>query len=542
VSGEAQPRVLILSGAYIEQELAAELGVLPPALLPVGTGRLFALQVESLSPLRPQLFLTLPVDFALSAMDAATLAEIGVRILWSPAGLRLGEAVLNALALIGFDEGPIRILHGDTLIRAIDLSTLDAVSVASGGDGYRWAMVSAEQGRVRKIANINPVEDQAQAGESARLSGYFSFSNARGLAQALAQSRGDFIEALNIYNQAHPLSTLADGDWLDFGHVQTYFRSRRIVSTARTFNRLEINDLTVTKRSNRGEKLRAEAYWLGHAPPAIRPYCARLVDEGPDGEGYFYATDYEYLPTLAELYTFGRVNRASWLQILASCGDFMAAAAALGPPESEPDALAALAVEKTAARLEEFAHKTGFDIDATVRLNGRALPSVRACAEAMTDVMAGAPRRPALMHGDFCFSNILYNFRMRRIRLIDPRGCVIEGRPSLYGDSLYDAAKLMHSITGRYDLLIAGRYQGSSALSHDLDLAFEADPEQDGLVQTVREMTLGGVRLGSDEVRALTATLFFSMLPLHADRPARQTAFLANGLRLYLELTEGGGS
>jgi hypothetical protein len=266
------------------------------------------------------------------------------------------------------------------------------------------------------------------------------------------------------------------------------------------------------------------------------------VDEGPDGEGYFYATDYEYLPTLAELYTFGRVNRASWMQILASCSDFMAAAAALAPPESEPDALAALAVEKTAARLDEFARKTGFDLNAPMRLNGRPLPSVHACAEAMADVVAGASRRPALMHGDFCFSNILYNFRMRRIRLIDPRGCVIEGRPSLYGDSLYDAAKLMHSIAGRYDLIIAGRYQGSGALSHDLDLAFGDDPEQDWLIEAARDMTLGGVPLASNEASALTATLFFSMLPLHADRPTRQAAFLANGLRLYAELMESGGS
>jgi hypothetical protein len=30
--------------------------------------------------------------------------------------------------------------------------------------------------------------------------------------------------------------------------------------------------------------------------------------------------------------------------------------------------------------------------------------------------------------------------------------------------------------------------------------------------------------------------LFISMLPLHADRPERQTAFLANALRLYSQL------
>ena len=40
----------------------------------------------------------------------------------------------------------------------------------------------------------------------------------------------------------------------------------------------------------------------------------------------------------------------------------------------------------------------------------------------------------------------------------------------------------------------------------------------------------------SDAVRAVTCGLFLSMLPLHADRPDRQRAFIANALRLYRDL------
>jgi hypothetical protein len=50
---------------------------------------------------------------------------------------------------------------------------------------------------------------------------------------------------------------------------------------------------------------------------------------------------------------------------------------------------------------------------------------------------------------------------------------------------------------------------------------------------------MGGVRLGSQEVMAVTASLFLSMLPLHADRPKRQRALLANGLRLFQALDLG---
>lgn len=536
-----KPIVLILSGAYIDQELAAELGVLPPAFLPVGMGRLYDLQLESLASLDAELFMTLPSGMVLAEWDAARLAEAGVGVLPSPEELSLGSALLNALAVIGFDDAPIRILHGDTLIQDLDLEADDAVSVAPGGDGYRWATVRETDGVVDEIAAPDP---SATTPAPLRLSGYFAFSSLRGLAEALARARGDFLTALNLYGAWRRLRTLPGGRWLDFGHVQTFYRSRRVVSTARAFNQLQITDIAVRKRSDQPDKLKAEAYWLSHAPPAIRPYCARLIEAGDDARGYFYSTDYEYIPTLAELYAFGRVNRSSWSDILSSCGDFMDAAAG-GAPEpgvSDGAGLHALAIDKTHARLEQFAGQTGFDLDAPLSLNGSPCPSLRRCAETTTATIAKATPRPAIMHGDFCFSNILYSFRTRRIRLIDPRGYATPGRPSLYGDSLYDAAKLMHSAAGRYDLIIADRYAGSSSLAYDLSLRFADDAEQRWLEQAAAERTMGGVRLGAPEVMAVTTTLFLSMLPLHADKPKRQWALLANGLRLFLDLEQTGAA
>jgi hypothetical protein len=537
-----KPVVLILSGAYIDQELAAELGVLPPAFVPVGMGRLYDLQIDSLKGFDADLFMTLPSPMTLSEWDVARLAQAGVRVLPSPEGLSLAAALLNALAVIGFDDRPIRILHGDTLLQDVDLGADDAISVAPGGDGYRWATVRESNGVVVEIA---PPDPSAAAPASLRLSGYFAFSSAQVLAEALARARGDFLAGLNLYGAQRPLRPLHGGRWLDFGHVQTFFRSRRVVSTARAFNQLQITDTAVRKGGDQPEKLRAEASWLAHAPAAIRPYCARLIEEGEDDGGYFYSTDYEYIPTLAELYAFGRVNRSSWSDILSSCGDFMDAAAGVGPEpgaDAAGSALHALAIDKTHARLDQFALQTGFDLDAPLRLNGRACPSLRRCADEATAIVATAQARPAVMHGDFCFSNILYSFRTRRIRLIDPRGYATPGRPSLYGDSLYDAAKLMHSAAGRYDLIIAGRYAGSSSLAYDLSLRFADDAEQLWLEQAAGERSMGGVRLGSREVMAVTATLFLSMLPLHADKPQRQWALLANGLRLFLALDQRGAA
>lgn len=65
------------------------------------------------------------------------------------------------------------------------------------------------------------------------------------------------------------------------------------------------------------------------------------------------------------------------------------------------------------------------------------------------------------MHGDFCFSNILYDSRSNRIKTIDPRGVTPNGKISIYGNIYYDIAKLSHSVIGLYDFIIAGYFKVS---------------------------------------------------------------------------------
>ena len=57
------------------------------------------------------------------------------------------------------------------------------------------------------------------------------------------------------------------------------------------------------------------------------------------------------------------------------------------------------------------------------------------------------------MHGDFCFSNILFDLGHQIVRVIDPRGRF--GQKGIYSDPRYDMAKLRHSIGGLYDFIVA---------------------------------------------------------------------------------------
>jgi hypothetical protein len=528
-----------MSAAYVGQELAAEFGHLPPSFLPVGTKRLYEYQRPRF-PDDAVVHIALPEDFSASDTDCRQMAALGLHTLPLPEGLSLGEAVVFALNLVGGPDQPVTILHGDTLVDGLPASASDSIGVAEGSGGYSWAEVDMRDGRVAGLETV-----QAGAPRDRRrpiACGVFTVAHSIALVRTITRARGDFIRGLVLYGADYPLAVHSVSAWYDFGHVQTFFRSRRLVTSARSFNTLHIDGRIARKSSADSEKMAAEAGWLACVPPPLRIYVARLIQEGvEEGGRRFYETEYAYLPTLSELFVFGTLSRAGWARILESCQEFLAAAAACVDPGAAAGAgdtaLSALALTKTEARLRQFADASGFSIDAMTRLDGRPLPSLSAIAADLANNVNLASGRPAcVMHGDFCFSNILYDSRVQRIRVIDPRGGIEAGHPSIYGDLRYDLAKLAHSMIGRYDQIIAGRYHVPPDSGTRFSITFESAPHHPWLEEAARTLEVDGAAMNSREVRSIMIGLFLSMLPLHADRPDRQRAFIANALRLYGDL------
>jgi len=139
-------------------------------------------------------------------------------------------------------------------------------------------------------------------------------------------------------------------------------------------------------------------------------------------------------------------------------------------------------------------------------------------------------------HGDFCFSNILFDSKVECIKCIDPRGLLPDGTMSVYGDRRYDVAKLYHSAIGLYDFIIAGRYRLKDT-EDGLSISFPIlDDIQNDIFDSFSEKVLDVTGYREKEIIAINIQLFLSMLPLHADRPDRQVAFIANAIRLYENL------
>ncbi|EAH4640794.1 capsular biosynthesis protein, partial [Campylobacter jejuni] len=91
----------------------------------------------------------------------------------------------------------------------------------------------------------------------------------------------------------------------------------------------------------------------------------------------------------------------------------------------------------------------------------------------------------------------------------------------------YDFAKLVHSVFGLYDFIIAGffecKFNGNN---------IEFFIEEDANILDIQKEFLNIFDI-DDNIKALTLHLFLSMLPLHNDFKEKQMAFLANAFILY---------
>ncbi len=531
---------LIMSGAYVGTEFEAEFGRLPPAFLPVGNRRLFEWQLASIRPAgASRTLLSIPEDFVPDEFDLTRLEEFGVELVRSPPGLRLGEAVIFTLNSTAPADGEIRILHGDTLIEDIDFQRLDVLSVGSSEDYYQWADLAEVNKEQPDWADDIPGNSTGNQ----QISGYFSFSSSHLLIRSITRARGSFIAGLAEYSRTRRLTALQTGSWLDFGHVHTYYRSRTRITTQRAFNDLRIEGGVVAKSSHDARKMQAEADWYSGLPSRLRMFTPQLLgrlSEDPEaGTRTGYEIEYlHYLP-LSDLYVFGRLPQLAWRSIFRALSEWVSACKPYRPADAamEIEAAGALYREKTIARLKQFGEATGISVTEDWTFNGQPLPGLLTIAE----TAAAAVRSPEekdirVIHGDFCFSNILYDFRTQRPKLIDPRAVNGNGKPSIHGDWRYDLAKLHHSVIGRYDFIIAGRYRLERQGPRQLTFNMPCDASISGIQQEFREMCFGGSTLAETDALPISILLFLSMLPLHADRADRQMALLANALRLYREL------
>jgi hypothetical protein len=534
---------LISSGAYLQGEFSTEIGLIPPSFLPIGNRRLYEYQIKFFidnGDYSDDIYLSIPESYILNEFDLINLKKLNVNIIYVPDGLTLGESVLYCWNLAGTTSSRLTLLHGDTLFLNFYSEPKDIVSTHPNRGFYKRAKLGYESDKFKYL------HDEWSNDSELVLSGFFNFENPLYFMESLVKSNNDFTEAIVNYHQRHKVALIGCGNWLDFGHINSFYHARSKMTTQRDFNNLEINKNTVVKKSViNPKKIFAEGRWFSELPLELRVYTPALLHmfEGDihDNENSAYTLEYLHLLPLNDLFVFGNLSEGSWASIFKSMSDALADFSKYVPDCNESSKINNndFYLFKTLKRLNEFETASGFSISDHKfgLLNESASYSLSEIAiNSAFNIQDLNNVDMSIIHGDFCFSNILYDSRSELIKCIDPRGLTPNDELSIYGDRRYDISKIYHSVIGMYDFIIAGHYN-LDIIDKDSVRYFDFKIFSCSHISFLfRKFILAPSKYSEKEILSITIQLFLSMLPLHSEKPMLQQAFIANSIRLYHDL------
>lgn len=515
--------ILINSAAYVVPEFQAEVGKIPPCMLPVGNRKLLENQVDIIKKVFPneRIIVSLPESYILAINEQKLLNQLSIETIMVPDRFELGESILYVLNAVDNTSSIIRLIHGDTLVQGMpNSSTVDVIGVAESEAQYNW---TSEHNDAKKTVWC----------------GFFCFSSRQQLVRSLALSRGNFKQAVQHYNTHIQLNRLLIHEWYDLGHINTYFTSRSTITTQRAFNALNICNGILTKTGEPDIKIQAESNWFNSIPSSLKKYTPQLLEYGqlPSGKS-FYSLEYLPMLPLNELFVHARNPANFWGKAFYLISNFLKSCEKkdLNTQQIESIQLTSLALyrDKTLKRLQYYCEENNIDCNKAMFYKNNLLPSLSEIALHCIKLTLALPLAPGILHGDLCFSNILFDSRLVSIKVIDPRGITESGEINIFGDQKYDLAKLAHSVIGLYDFIIAGRYTLVPSSETHTEINFDIDERIFNLQEKFFEFKFNDLP-NIKSIIPLTVLLFLSMLPLHSDRPDRQEAMLINALRLYSE-------
>jgi hypothetical protein len=534
-------RIIIPSWAQLSAEMQAETGCLYPAFVQLGGQPLYVHIIKSYEAIKKDSEFIIVLNENSAEVQHKYINDFDVRTVRLKGSESIGQTVLAAMNGLATEQAVV-VHMADTLTAPLDSSFIDNVLfVQLRSDIYRWTSVRKEDsGEIRVVTD----RDHLSAGiEETVCVGVFQLSNgiqfSSCLKTALAEpklSMDPFFKAIEFYSKQYSLELKNMPSWHDFGHVDSYYESRLSHQNLRHFNTLNYDSERglVTKRSINVEAYRHQIRWFRQVPDELAWFLPRIY-ESDDGEVPYITMELLSYPTVSDLFLSKRMDVGAWnyvaKKILLIQKSFLKYQfkCSIGRQVA-----AEIYIEKTRKRILDFYNQRPEaksywikQLDTKISLDDvLATLENYATYNGLLILDALSP-----IHGDMCFSNLMYDPRSRHIKLIDPRGEF--GVPGIYGDPKYDKAKLMHSYEGAYDFIVTGHYDASVTKDGELDCSIERSEYHEQVAKIFDSIVFSSEN-ERKQCDAIQALLFLSMLPLHCDHPERQLAMLYIGLKIYV--------
>ncbi len=504
--------IVICSASYVSSDIRNYFGKIPPVFLPYQNSCLLTKQVEFLRKnfSNEEITLVLPEKYQLSRYQQVIISRLNIRIIKNNENKTLNESVKDAVSRIIDKSSKLIILHGDTLIGEFEnIYSPDFIAFSSTSVNHSWKLIKKTSKKYYVWA------------------GLFQFTNINKFLSCLRLSDSFELNVSAYFNHRHPF--LKVNFWLDFGNINSFFKSRLNNYNSRHFNTLTFQLQSIKKTSNNSLKISNELNWYLNLPYQLRKYTPKIIKYKKKKNSY-YEMEYIYGIPLNEILLYGNNDMIFWNKLLSKISLYLKESRlkkyTIDRVNQERYHLFS---EKSILRWKEFS--LSISCSNRIVLNSE-IYDVNEIIHTCINKANSLPIIPGYLHGDLCFSNILYISNADDIKVIDPRGYYISEHEKYCSDLTYDIAKLSHSILGNYDFIIDNQFE----ISYDIfesQLSLEYNPLFENKVSSVfkTKKIIGDVTL--ETVMPIVILLFLSMLPLHNDSPKRQYALLSNALILY---------
>jgi hypothetical protein len=463
---------VFLSSQYITDDLAADFGKIVPSDLPLANQPLSSHQIESIQKDCDNVVFTLPEGY--------TSKWIKNDVIYCPVGLSLRD-VIDFVTEVTTEASEYIFYFGDTLL-SIEYSPN---SLYIGKPNYSYPT-------------------------------WFYINESQVFAGAFTVNRVDLTEYLSravdtdtfLSQLVSSLGIVSAKTWFDLGNYATYYNGKKRFLESRKFNSIRVSsDSILTKHSSDFAKIFYEYNWLNIYSNKFPASCPTPKNFVLFGDSASYDLEYFALPTLADLYVYGTKSDDFWKQTLIRCGVLIEKFQQSQVIQQNKGGfyLAKVEERKTYSGYQYLGVE--YDFLEAQRVIARELDSI-------DDKLVGG-------HGDFCFSNLLFDTRTQTVKALDPRGYLSRDLgQSLVVPFSYDIYKLAHSMIAGYDYVIAsGKVVTNELFVSDFEAIFNIS----------RKRLYAGL-----------SHLFFTMIPLHSDRLDRQKNFVELTKKYYADYTNCG--
>lgn len=310
--------------------------------------------------------------------------------------------------------------------------------------------------------------------------------------------------------------------------------------TTRAYNNFEFNSKTRASiiKSSKEDRLLGEIEYYQNLPNDIQVYFPRMLNSSFDAETYQMELEYYAYGNLGNVMTSQDYDPDFWTKVF----DFICSyinnyKESCSIPASREDSLL-MFIDKTEKEYINLMYKfnffSQFKNEKEFILNGKVLKSFDLIWEKLKSYIETSicEDKFYFIHGDLCFSNILYGVNDITndviLKFIDPRG--IFGKTKFFGDPYYDLAKISHSCNGGYEFFIYDKFDVSN-LNNEFTLSLHNEERKNNINNKFLSISQEN-KFDYNKIKLIEGLIFVGMCARHYDSLDRQKGMLMTGLSI----------